>query len=371
MPLVLFASYSGALGGAERVLIDFASALGGDLRLACPGGSLASEGLRSGIGVFGLPVRRLDVRTTTADRMMAFPRLLAHGLELERLVSQLRPDLLVLWGMRSAIACGFAGLPECPVLFAHHDLLPGPMVASLVRRAASRSDRVVVASQTVAADLDPTGGLGSKLVVVYPGVDTGLFAPRGPDRDAPASRSEVLVLGAMSRMKRPDLALEAFAFARQKRADLRLRFVGEPVAEDGERLAARLRERASLADLDGSVEFVGAVDDPREEIARAGVLLHCADREPFGLAVAEALASGRPVVVPAAAGTAEIVSESCGVVFPPGNAAAAADGVLAVLDDPARAARMGAAGRERVRAQFDRGTARQQFVEVAGELLGP
>ena len=177
------------------------------------------------------------------------------------------------------------------------------------------------------------------------------------------------MLGTMSRMKRPDLALEAFAFARERRPDLRLRLVGEPVAEDGVRLAARLRERASMADLAGRVDFAGAVKDPRPAIARSSCLLHCADREPFGLVVAEALASGRPVVVPAAAGTAEIVAESCGMLFAPGNAWAAADGVLALLDDPVRAAQMGALGRERVRHLFDRGNACQQFVGVVGELL--
>ncbi len=367
MPLVLFASYSGALGGAEQVLIDFASALDGEICLACPRGPLASEALRAGFRVFSLPSRSLDVRTTFRDRAMTLPRLVGHGIELHRLAARLRPDLVVLWGMRTAIAAGSAGSLACPVIFAHHDLLPGPVLGRPVRRAALRADRVVVASHTVAHDVDPSGRLGAKLVVVHPGVDTSRFAALD---GAATSPPEVLVLGAMSRMKRPDLALEAYVFARQRRPDLRLRFVGEPVAEDGVRLAARLHERASMADLAGGVEFAGAVEDPRPAIARATVLLHCADREPFGLAVAEALACGRPVVVPAAAGAAEIVSESCGLRFAPGNASAAADRVLALVEDPARAAQMGALGRERVCELFDRDKARRRFAGVVGELLG-
>lgn len=367
MPLILFASYSGALGGAEQVLIDFALAVEAEVCVACPRGALASAALSAGFRVFTLPTRSLDVRTTPRDRAMALPRLVAHGIELRRLVARLRPDLVVVWGMRSAIALTSGGSLRCPVVFAHHDLLPGTLLGRPVRRAAFKVDRVVVASDTVGRDVDPLGRLGSRLVVVHPGVDTARFGLVDGGR---ASPPEVLVLGAMSRMKRPDLALEAYTFARQRRPDVRLRFVGEPVAEDGVRLAARLRERASMADLAGGVEFAGAVEDARPAIARASVLLHCADREPFGLAVAEALACGRPVVVPSAAGVAEIVDESCGVLFAPGNASAAADGVLAILDDPARAAQMGVLGRERVRELFDRGNARQRFAGVVGELLG-
>ena len=176
MPLVLFASYSGALGGAEQVLIDFASALDAEVCLACPQGPMASEALQAGFRVFSLPSRSLDVRTTPRDRAMALPRLAAHGIELHRLAQRLRPDVVVLWGMRSAIAAGSAGSFGCPVVFAHHDLLPGPVLGRPVRRAALRADRVVAASHTVARDVDRSGQLGPKLVVIYPGVDMTRFA---------------------------------------------------------------------------------------------------------------------------------------------------------------------------------------------------
>ena len=41
MPLVLLVSYSGAFGGAERLLVEFATGLDGELCLACPPGRLA------------------------------------------------------------------------------------------------------------------------------------------------------------------------------------------------------------------------------------------------------------------------------------------------------------------------------------------
>ena len=80
----------------------------------------------------------------------------------------------------------------------------------------------------------------------------------------------------------------------------------------GERLVDGLRARATARTSPGRVNFAGELDDPREALERAWCLLHCADREPFGSVVLQALASGRPAVAPDAGGPAEIVDESCG-----------------------------------------------------------
>ena len=81
-------------------------------------------------------------------------------------------------------------------------------------------------------------------------------------------------------------------------------------------------------------------------LASAHVLLHCADAEPYGMALVEALAAGRPVVAPAAAGPLEIVADGAGRLYPPGDAQAAVEALRAVLaDDAARPAPPAAAPR--------------------------
>jgi glycosyltransferase involved in cell wall biosynthesis len=71
------------------------------------------------------------------------------------------------------------------------------------------------------------------------------------------------------------------------------------------------------------------------------------------LVVLEAMAQARPVVATAVGGTPELVVDGeTGMLVPPGNVDALADALRALLDDPARAARMGEAGRERVLATF-------------------
>ncbi len=222
--------------------------------------------------------------------------------------------MLALWGMRSGLAWALGRGPRGPesragrarVVIAHHDMLPNARgIAGQVRAAAARADAVVVNSRAVADDLDPAGALGDRLSVVYPGVDARPSATTWPDGPPVA-----VVVGALVGWKRVDLALEAVALARRQVPALQLRVVGAPFWMDPETRATarleRLRARASAPDLAGAVQFTGAVADVDDELARATCLLHCAEREPFGLVVAEALAAGRPVVVPATGGPAEI-----------------------------------------------------------------
>jgi N-acetylglucosaminyl-diphospho-decaprenol L-rhamnosyltransferase len=361
MALVLLASYSGALGGAERVLLDFGASLEGEICLACPEGALAHAGRAAGFRVLPLRARSLRVRASVADRLLSGPRLAAHRAELRRLVRDLDPELVIACGTRSAIALLLAARAGAPVVFQHGDLLPGQWIGRAVRIAARRAELVLVPSRAVAADI----GTAARPRVVHPGVDVSRF----DCSDVPAKPPEVLVLGALVEWKRADLALEALAVARRRRPDARLLFVGGALDARGEAFLARLRARASLPDLGGAVEFAGFVPDPKAYLARSSCLLHCAEREPFGLAVAEALACGRPAIVPDRGGPAEIVDASCGVRYPPGDADAAGHAVAELLGDPERARRMGEHGRARAREHFSAEGTRRAFLEAVAPLL--
>ncbi len=130
--------------------------------------------------------------------------------------------------------------------------------------------------------------------------------PDGPPR--------AVVVGALVGWKRPDLALEIV----ERMPELHLTFVGSgPITPRHER-----------------VTLAGQVDDVDAELAKAHVLLHCADAEPYGMALIEALAAGRPVVAPDAAGPREIVTDGAGRLYPPGDADAAVQALRAVLADP-------------------------------------
>ncbi|HWE07822.1 MAG TPA: glycosyltransferase [Solirubrobacteraceae bacterium] len=363
MPGVLFISYSGIFGGAERVLLDCATALEASVVVACPPGLLARRARGAGLPVLTLPVRSLALRADIRTRLRAVTALADHAVRLRRLTRALDPDLIIAWGMRSAIAW-LAGSWVRPAVVSHNDFVSGPLVGVAMRAAAARAEAVLVPSDAVAADLDPRRRLGGRLHVVPPGVDVERFATSRQ----PVAPPEVLVLGALAGWKRPDLALEICALARRRIPELRLRLVGTTVTEDPA-LPARLGRRAQALDLADAVEIAGPSADPATDLARATCLLHCAPREPFGLVVLEALAAGRPVVVPDAAGPREIVDASCARLYPPGDAGQAAAALVELISHPGVASRAGAAGREVVRRRFSRARTRAAFAETVTPVL--
>jgi N-acetylglucosaminyl-diphospho-decaprenol L-rhamnosyltransferase len=362
---VLAVSYSGLLGGAERLLLDVAQGLPEPPLVACPPGRLADAARARGLGVFELRERSLELRRSARDRLTAPARIAGQAAEVRSLLASARPDALVAWSMRAGMSCA-AAAPRVPLMFQHNDLLPGPLVARAVRAAAGRADLVVAVSHCVARDLDPEGRLGVGARVIHPGIDLDRFHPRPGDA---SGEPEVLVLGAIEPWKRPELALDAAALAAAELPGLRLRVAGAPIGPAGESLLERLRERAARPDLEGRVTFEGSVEDPPRALTAASCLLHCADREPYGLVVAEALAAGLPVVAPAAFGPSEIVEPACGRLYSPGDAPAAARALVEVLGDPDETKRMGAAARAVAERRLDVREMRARYGEVVTELV--
>ena len=172
-----------------------------------------------------------------------------------------------------------------------------------------------------------------------------------------AERNGVLWLGAIVELE----AARAGARGRGPRTGRALAGRGRADRSGGRaprRAADRPRGRAPTSP--GRVELAGPVE-PAEALRTARVLLHTAEREPFGIALAEALASGVPVVAPAAGGPAEIVDESCGRLFPPGDAEAAAAALGEALEDWSALAER---ARARAEERFDLELARERFAEL-------
>lgn len=342
----LFVTYSGHGGGAGRFLVDIVAGLPDPALVACPPGELELDCRAAGVPVVLLRDRPLTLRGGARAGTDAAASLAGHAREIRRLLRDVAPALLFTWGMRSALAAApavAAARRRPPWIARHHDFLPGAATGQAVRRALGRADAVIVNSRAVEADL----ALGREVDLIHPGVDLERFAP-GADAD----RHGVLWLGAIVRWKRPELAIEVAG----RLPDVDVRLAGTPLDEDGRRLFAALGDRARES---GHAELCGPVN-AAEALRRAEALLHTADREPFGIALVEALASGVPVVAPAAGGPAEIVDESCGRLYPPGDAAAAATAIERVL---AERGALAAGARERAERQFDLADARARFGE--------
>jgi glycosyltransferase involved in cell wall biosynthesis len=118
--------------------------------------------------------------------------------------------------------------------------------------------------------------------------------------------------------------------------------------------AQRPAEVAYLNDLRATAERLGVADrvkflGQRADVPRLLVAsdVHCQPNtgpEPFGIAFVEALAAGLPVVTTAMGGALEIVDDTCGVLVPPGDAAAVAALLNELRGDVNLRTRLGAGG---------------------------
>jgi glycosyltransferase involved in cell wall biosynthesis len=184
-------------------------------------------------------------------------------------------------------------------------------------------------------------------------VDTDSFTPEGPAAPR-GERPRLLVIGRLVARKGLGDVLTALTGL----PDAELVVVGGPGAEElaGDPSATAVLEQAAELGVADRVRLVGRAD--RGEVGawiRSSDLVVCAPwYEPFGIVPLEAMACGVPVVGTAVGGLIDTVLDGrTGVLVPPRCPDRLADALRDLLADPARRARMGAAGRARVVAAYD------------------
>ncbi|HEX5374754.1 MAG TPA: glycosyltransferase, partial [Solirubrobacterales bacterium] len=134
--------------------------------------------------------------------------------------------------------------------------------------------------------------------------------------------------------------IEAFATVAQRMPEARLVLLG-----DGPELPAARRLVGELG-LAGRVELPGPQADVWPWLATAHVFALASHYEPLGIAVLEAMGAGLPVVATGVDGIRELVWPGVtGELVPPGDPAAMAQALIAILEDPGAATQMGTAGR--------------------------
>jgi len=397
---VVFLNPSGELGGAETALLEMLAAL----RAARPTWTLgviasadgplveraAAAGARSFALKFPLSLARLGewgrrgsmgarVRFGAAIGGAAGPALL-YASRLRHALNEFNPDIVHTNGLKMHLL-GAHCLPAPSKLIWHlHDYPSSrPMAAALLRAQSHRCAEVIANSKSVAKDTQAVLGSGIAVQAVYNAVDLDRFRPDGPvlDLDAlaklpplPAGRLRIGLLGTFARWKGHDVFLRALAQTRNL-ADARAYIIGEPIYETaGSQFS--MQELKDLARAQGVAEvvgFTGRVHDVPGALRALDIVVHASvEPEPFGLVIAEAMASARPVIVSHAGGAAEIAQ--AGALFhQPGNAADLAARLSELIADAPLRASLGAAGRAAAMRLFSRTHLSNSLVPIYEALV--
>jgi len=266
------------------------------------------------------------------------------------------------------VASRLAGVPVVVVAEMAVDQWKGRFERALDGRLATWCDRVVGNSRAVVEFYRGLGVPDDRLAMIY----SGIGDERPPAVDPRAVRAElgfphdapmVLFAGRLAEQKRVDDLLKALDLLQHVQANVRTAIAG-----DGP-LRQRLEETARAYHLDGRARFLGHRDDVPRLLAAADLLVLPSAYEGLPNVVLEAMRFGKPVVVTAAPGTTEVVVDGeTGVMVPIGDVTGLTRAMRDIVRDPARARRLGEAGRARAEAHFGADAMVARFAELYEQL---
>jgi glycosyltransferase involved in cell wall biosynthesis len=207
------------------------------------------------------------------------------------------------------------------------------------RRALEASRLVVVTGEATIPLLARYALPADRVVVVEPGTHPASLA-----RGSVGTTLQLLCVATITPGKGHDVLVRALA-ACGARADWRLTCAGSLTRDRA--TAAHVRALVAELGLEDRVSFVGDLD--------AGALERCYDaadlfvlatrQETFGMAVAEALAHGLPVVSTGTGAIPTLVGQQAGLLAPPGDVSALTEALARAIGDADLRARLAAGAR--------------------------
>lgn len=235
------------------------------------------------------------------------------------------------------------------VAFVHHPLADETglserersRVGALEARLLKLMRGVLAPSESTARLVAAYGVPRARIAVTPPGT----AKPRRPTRRRPArSRVEFLCVASLTPRKGHLILVEALAALADR--DWQCRCIGSLTRDPA--TAAAVRYEIGRRGLKGRIALAGEWEPSRlgEAYAAADAAVLPSFHEGYGMALAEALAHGLPVVSTTAGALPETVPPDAGLLVPPGDAVAFTEALRRFLDEPALRARLAAGARK-------------------------
>ncbi|MGH2812775.1 MAG: glycosyltransferase family 4 protein, partial [Actinomycetota bacterium] len=279
-------------------------------------------------------------------------------------------------GLKAHITAAFATPRGTRLVWHLHEYVRRrPLTARLLRACAGRADGFVTTSDSVRADAAALFGPSANVRRIHNAVDLAAFTSDGPRLDLAALAGlppdaglvRVGLVATFGRWKGHDVFIDAVAKL-QESVQVRAYVVGGAVYETvgSQWSLAELRALAARRGLSGVVGFTGHIADMPAALRSLDIVVHASTQpEPFGMVIAEAMASGRAVVAARAGGAAELFADQVEAVgFASGSVSDLADRIRELVVDPARRAALGAAARRAACEKFSPDRMAAEFREV-------
>ena len=290
-------------------------------------------------------------------------------------------------GRKGRIKCVVTIHDVIPMIFRHHAPRSRksrmfPLYMLVMKQVVARADTIVTDSRCSAADivrhLDIPGASADKVVPIYLGVEERFLtaAPGSPNAAPPSGAARdtylncspgaknILYAGRMDPYKNLATLVKAFDTARRQASfPLSLVIVGGIDPRYPE-VPAMVR---SLG-LEHAVKWTGYVPD--EDLVfiyrNCDILVHPSRYEGFGLTVAQALASGLPVISSNAGPLPEVMGDA-GVLVDPDDVDGFSGSIVEILSSPALARQLAEKGVEQSK-QFSWANTASEILRVYGDL---
>lgn len=220
------------------------------------------------------------------------------------------------------------------------------------------ADLATPVAKSVANRLVNFGLIPNKVVTVYNGIDLELidevlrsdeYPPLLPDD---LKRSSIIVVGYFARLyhnKGHEYLIRAISGVSKEFPNIRLIIAG-----DGP-LRGKLEDLSRQLGIEEKVLFTGKIEHKSvyELLKRIDIYAFPSSAELFPFAILEAMAAGKPIVATSVGGVKEVIKDGeTGILVPPREYAALAEGIKELIKNPLRAEQMGKKSRRLVEENF-------------------
>lgn len=353
--MVLIAGFAESIIAFRGGLIGALSRAGIKMTATAP--EVFDAGTRDKLGALGAGAVSLPMRRTGTNPVAD----LVYGIRLFAMFRKTRPRYVLAYTVKPVIygtlAAWLAGVPSRFALITglgyaftgERRRLLSRVVMALYKIALRRSSKVFFQNPDDERQFREMGllPLGIPSVVVNgSGVDVASYTVQ----PLPAGAPTFLMIGRLL----GDKGVREYAHAAQRiravNPDVRFRLVGW-IDSNPDAIAQPELDRWIA---DGTLEFLGKLDDVRPAIAASTVYVLPSYREGTPRTVLEAMAMGRPIITTDAPGCREtVIDGDNGFLVPVQSVDALVDAMLKFIEDPALAQRMGRRSRQIAEDKYD------------------